>query len=113
MIIKVHIWNEDEFMDSEVEIEINSPSVPRKGETFHLPLDLIAILEKQATSNLKTAQRYSEWYYGESRKSEIIKKRDFKNLTFIDAVFVTNVLYEVLDTNNTAIHIELSKYLET
>jgi hypothetical protein len=104
--IMVHIKNDNEFIDSEVFVEIELPAVPRKGEILHLTKEQHEILENKAKSNLKIARNYApEWFYYGSSGCQNPKKKNLKDLTFLDAIYVDSVVFT---GNSEIIKIELN-----
>lgn len=103
----VHIKNDNEFIDSEVFVEIELPAVPRKGEILYLNEEQYEILENKAKSNLKIARNYaSEWFYYGSSECQNLKKKNLKDLNFGDAIYVDSVVFT---GNSEIIKIELDK----
>ncbi len=113
--IRVHIENENTFMDENVFVDITLPAVPRKGDTLYLTEEAQTELENKAKSNLKIAVSYAPlWFYGHSRKhlSEIkewdndtLKPEHLKDLSFDDANCVSAVAF---DANSDIVHVELN-----
>lgn len=103
----VYIKNDNEFIDSEVFVEIELPAVPRKGEILYLNEEQYEILENKAKSNLKIAKNYApEWFYYGSSECQNLKKKNLKDLNFGDAIYVDSVVFT---GNSEIIKIELDK----
>ena len=104
--IKVHIKNHSDFLDSNVFVEIELPAVPRKTEILYLNEEQYEILENKAKSNLKIARNYApEWFYYGSSGCQNPKKKNLKDLTFLDAIYVDSVVFT---GNSEIIKIELN-----
>jgi hypothetical protein len=92
--IKVHIKNDNDFLDSNVFVEIQLPAVPRKGEILYLNEEQQEILKKKVKSDLKIAVNYApKWFYGASSGCENPKEKNLKDLDFGDAIFVNDVVF--------------------
>lgn len=92
--IKVHIKNDNDFLDSDVFVKIELPAVPRKGEILYLNKIQQEILKKKVKSDLKIAQNYApKWFYGGSCGCENPKQKNLKDLNFGDAIFVDGVVF--------------------
>jgi hypothetical protein len=92
--IKVHIKNDNDFLDSNVFVEIELPAVPRKGEILYLNEEQQEILKNKAKLNLEIAQNYApKWFYGASSGCENPKEKNLKDLGFGDAIFVDSVVF--------------------
>jgi hypothetical protein len=103
--IMVHIKNHNEFIDSDVCVEIELPAVPRKGDILFLNEEQIQILENKAKSNLEIAQNYApKWFYYGSSGCKEPNENNLKDLKFEDAIYVDRVAF---NGNSEIIHIEL------
>ena len=92
--IKVYINNYNQFIDSDVFVEIELPAVPRKGENLYLTEEQQEILKNKVKSDLKIAINYApKWFYGASSGCENPKKNNLKDLDFGDAIFVDSVVF--------------------
>lgn len=112
--IRVHIENDDVFMDENVFVDITLPAVPRKGETLYLTDEAQTELENKAKSSLIVATPYAPlWFYGHSRaqlsdkewKDDTLKPEHLKDLSFDDANCVSGVAF---DANSDMVHVELN-----
>lgn len=92
--IRVHVQNESEFMDDEVYVEIELPTVPRKGDYLNLTEDAILLLQERATQSIVSAEKYfPRWFYGKYRDNDVISSNDLKDLSFEYVVLVVEVLF--------------------
>ena len=92
--IKVHINNNNQFLDSDVFVEIELPAVPRKGDNLYLTQEQQEILKNKVKSDLKIAQNYApKWFYRGSSGCENPKEKNLKDLDFGDAIFVDSVAF--------------------
>ena len=91
--IRVHINNENEYIDNRVFVDIELPAVPRKGEFLYLG-DNLSKLEEKAKEDLTIAKDYSpKWFYGASSACQEPKQENLKDLSFADAIQVSSVAY--------------------
>lgn len=103
--IRVHIRNKAVLIDEAVFIDIELPSIPRKGEIVFLDEKLIEELENKAKSSLINSKSYApKWFYGTSYDCNDPKKENLIDLSFIDAKFVDSVSYRA---NSDIVHVEL------
>ena len=103
--VRVHIAGEGLFMDKNVFVEISLPAVPRIGDSFHLIEDMIDHLEKMAKSDIDIAcQYFPKWFYRCPLGEKIFNGCDLEDLSFSDAVRVSDVLFTA---NSEIIDIEL------
>lgn len=92
--IMVHIKNDNDFIDSNVFVEIELPTVPRKGEILYLNEKQQEILKNKVKSDLKIALNYApKWFYGHSWECKKPKKKNLKDLNFNDAIYVDIVVF--------------------
>lgn len=104
---KVHIFTENTFMDDNVCVKTTLPCLPHIGDVLYIDK---YELEQKAKRTLEIAGKYAEWFYGESSKvtqygENSVKRKNLKDLSFSDAIFVRNVLFNADDE---FVHIELS-----
>jgi hypothetical protein len=101
--IMIYIANDNNFLDSDVCVEIQLPAVPRKGDILYLTDEQIEVLENKAKSDLKIAKCYfPRWFYGDASYKEP-KQENLQDLSFEDAMYVRDVVYY----GNSEIKIEL------
>ena len=106
--IKVHIKNENEFIDSNVFVDIELPAIPGIGEVLYLNEEQREILEKKAISDLSIAENYfPKWFYYGSSNYKEVEEKILENLLFQDAIFVDSVVFTA---NSNVIQIELDLY---
>ncbi|WP_321514943.1 hypothetical protein [Marinifilum fragile] len=92
--VRIFVKNENVYKDDNVFIDVQLPSVPRKGETIFLSEESYAELESKAKGNLEIAKRYApKWFYGESFSVETPTEKDLDNLSFGDMMYVCDVFY--------------------
>lgn len=106
--IHVHVESESVYMDEDVFVFIELPSIPRKGEFIWLSSELIDKLEMQATKNLDIASRYLQYFGGKSYNIsyENLNEKNLKDLSFEDNIKIGCVWYKA---NTDTVHIEISK----
>jgi len=104
--VKIHVCNDYTFLDDDVYVEIELPTIPRIGEIVYLNDDLFNKLEKQIKSSLKKAQEYCpKWIYGKSYDCDDPKKENLSDISITDIMYVTSIAYEA---NSDVISIELN-----
>lgn len=92
--ISVHIENNELDCDPDVSYLIELPQVPQKGDVLKLGKEIFEKLELQARKSVDVAQKYApDWFFFKSFGEDCITNKDLKNLTFIDACFVSGVFY--------------------
>ena len=102
--IMIYIANDNNFLDSDVCVEIQLPAVPRKGDILYLTDEQMEVLENKAKSDLKIAKYYApKWFYGDSCSCKEPKQENLQDLSFEDAMYVRDVVYY----GNSEIKIEL------
>jgi hypothetical protein len=100
--VRVHISNEDYFMDEKVFADVYLPAYPRIGERLIISVNAWNELTKKIFNDLKHAQNYLHLIYGCECKH--IKKENLKNLDFGNYNYISDVLY-VADED--LIHVQL------
>jgi hypothetical protein len=113
--IRVHIENEDTFLDENVFVDITLPAVPRKGDRLYLTEEAQTELENKAKLSIKVATSYAPlWFYGHTSiylskikewKEDTLKPEHLKDLSFDDANTVSGVAF---DANSDIVHVELN-----
>ena len=90
---RIHIYNDYEAMDMDVYTECLLPAIPQIGSILHLNDKNTAELEAKARSKKEIAENYLEWFYGKSISCENIDEADLKDLSFEDAIFVSDIRF--------------------
>ena len=98
---KVFIYTDperDNFLDKDVSINIELPSVPQVDDILYLKRKHFSVLEEKAKSSLEIAERYApEWFYCHSSGVKDVKKENLKDLNFEDAMYVKEIVYTADD----------------
>lgn len=102
--IRVYFFNQANFHDEKLFVDILLPAVPRKGEMVRLSERHHEILAEKLGKDLDHAGDYLHYFYGASHDIEVVKKGNLKDLCFTDAKYVTDVSY---DTDDDFVSIEL------
>lgn len=104
--IRVHVHNEELFMDEKVFVDIELPFVPQKGDALFLTEEHKNELVQQAKSSLIIAKRYSpKWFYGGSFHCKNPNEENLEDLSFDDALTVHQVCYFA---NEDLVHLEIT-----
>jgi hypothetical protein len=90
---RIHIYNDDTAMDMDVYTECLLPAIPQIDSVLHLNDKNTIELEQKARSSKNIAERYLYWFYGKSCSSRSIDEADLNDLSFDDAVYVTDVRF--------------------
>ena len=97
MKIKIYIKNSsDYFLDGDVCVITNLPSVPPVGGIVYLGDYIVEALESKATARIEVACRYApEWFYCRSCniQKKDVKEDNLKDLSFADVMYVHDVVY--------------------
>lgn len=102
----IHIENDCMTMHHCISCLISLPFVPRVGDIVRLDENDYLELYSKAKSNLNELIYYTDWFYGESYNCEKPKYENLKDLSFDDAIRVSEVEFvSGLDV----INIELSR----
>ena len=100
MKVILHIANEVDFMDREVQVAVECSAAPRIGDTFHPSESDIDILEKAIIDGGKRLLKaYSSWIYGLTGNLY---------LSFEDCIFVTDALWRANEKGKYEYHICLN-----
>lgn len=100
---KLHIYSGTYYMDEDVCIDINLPCLPPINSVLYCDKEE---LEKQARSELRIANIYSDWFYGKSANIEKVEEINLEDLTFDDAIYVYSIEF---NANEEFVHILLNK----
>jgi hypothetical protein len=123
MLIRIHIKNADDYMDSRVYVDVEMPCIPRKGDMIWLNEEqeqsLRECIIRESKNNIEIATiDYSHclfrhnYIYREAHANEIekirvkfsrLQKLDLRNITF-EANEVDSILFNFIDN---LVHIEL------
>lgn len=91
---RIHILNEERYLDGNVFVDILLPSLPPIGSTLHIGEQLKNELENKVKSNVLIAVVYApKWFYRVSFKSTEINEEHLSYLSFDDAVYVHEVSF--------------------
>lgn len=104
--IRVHIHNNNSFIDDKVFVDIKLPFVPKKGDTLYLTQEHKDSLKAQAISSLDIAKRYApKWFYSGSSNCKNPTEENLKDLAFDDALYVHCVSYFA---DSDIVHLEIT-----
>lgn len=95
--VRIYIKSEYSLFESEVFIDALLPHIPSKGNIIYLDEQQESELELKAKSSLDIANKFApRWFYGHSGNVEYgeVIEENLKDLSFTDAMFVHNVIYE-------------------
>lgn len=95
--VKIYIKSEQALYDEDVFIDALLPCIPNIGNLIFLKNEQQYELEKKAKTNLDIANKFTpKWFWGHSSRIEYgdIKEENLKDLSFGDAMYVHNVVYE-------------------
>jgi hypothetical protein len=91
--VKVHVKNNVEYMDENVFVEIELPTLPRIGETLFLG-KLTENLRIMATKSICIAYVYCpRWFFGKSARIDEVKEENLEDLSFEDLLHITDIRY--------------------
>ncbi len=103
--VRIHIYNEQGYCDEHVCLDTVLPHLPRIGDHVWLRETDQEELERQIKSDLKFANDYLRYFYGESRQIEEATAESLKDVSIDDCIFVVGVLFKV---GEDFVHIELA-----
>lgn len=95
--VKIYIKSEHALFEEEVFIDALLPCIPNIGNLIFLGNEQQNELEKKAKTNLDIANKFTpKWFWGHSSGIEYgdIKEENLKDLSFDEAMYVHNVVYE-------------------
>lgn len=102
--IRLHIYNENDFMNDKVSEDLFLPCLPRKGDFLYMSNEIQDKLESKIKSNIEIANDYSMYfYYGADRNK--ITENDYDKLSLDDCIIVHDTLFQV---GEDIVHISLS-----
>lgn len=104
---RVHVYNEEVWMDDNVFIDIKLPAVPHQGDIVTLSFEQRSELLDMAIKSLEVARNYaSTWCYGASHDVtyNTFTKDNLEDMCFDDIMTVDSLRY---NPNSPIIDIEL------